>query len=226
MTRKLGRFVETFRGSSFPTRSETADGTDCIVKMRGAGNGDAALVSEFVVNRIAHAAGWPVPDAFVVGIDAEFLWEFGTDEFHDLVKKSGGPNLGLSWIEGARPIRAEDYNTLPHAFVAQVVTLDLVFANCDRSVRSENLLADRARRQWIVDHGSCRFLADPRRRRSAKLPADHAFAGWEEAFDPTLLAAVNEAVRREIVAAIPAEWLSGINLTRTDVVEALAVRLA
>jgi len=72
MHRRLGRFVETFRGSSFPTRGETTDGEACVVKMRGAGNGDEAVLSELVVNRIACADGLPVPMAFVVEIEAGF----------------------------------------------------------------------------------------------------------------------------------------------------------
>src|SRR5258705_4210739 len=79
MPKQLGRFIETYRGSSFPTRSETTEGETCVVKMRGAGNGAAALLSEFVVNRLAARAGLPVPDVFIVQIEAERPWDYGTD---------------------------------------------------------------------------------------------------------------------------------------------------
>ncbi len=212
MVRQLTRFLETYRGSSFPTRSELDDGSTCVVKMRGAGNGSAALLSEFVVNRLARAAGLPVPDALVVEIAAGFPWEFGTDEFHDLVQKSPGPNLGLTWIEGARAVSAADYNALPHELVSQVVTLDLAFANWDRPTRSGNLLEDRRGRRWIVDHGSCRFLFQPCANGPRVLPPDHAFAGWEGTDDARWLRAVDAALVAEVVAEIPDLWLSEAGL--------------
>ena len=58
MAKELAQFIEMYRGSSFPTRSVTTAGETCVVKMRGSGNGAEALVSEFVVNRLAHAAGF------------------------------------------------------------------------------------------------------------------------------------------------------------------------
>jgi hypothetical protein len=217
MPKHLRRFLETYRGSSFPTRAEMSDGTVGVVKMRGAGNGAEALVSEFVVNRLARAAGLAVPDAFVVEIAAGFPWDFGTDEFHDLVRKSPGPNLGLEWIKGARPVPAADYNALPHAFVAQVVSLDLTFANWDRTVRSGNLLVDRRGQPWIVDHGSCRFLFQASRAEPYRLPADHVFAGWEAAFEPGWLGRVSPDLVAATVAEIPEAWLVEAGLSREGV---------
>jgi HipA-like protein len=223
--RQLSRFVETYRGSSFPTRSELSDGATCVIKMRGAGNGAAVLLSEFVVNRLAHAAGLPVPDAFVVHIPPAFPWKFGTDEFQDIVMKSGGANLGLEWIDGASSIAAAKYDLLPHNLVSQVVTLDLVFANVDRSFSSGNLLQDKSHRCWIVDHGSCRFLFQPGDRRPSTLPRDHAFAGWDDAFDVRWLAAITPALVRGIAAEIPDDWLVETTLTREHIVRSVEVVL-
>jgi hypothetical protein len=81
MSKRLRQFVETYRGSSFPTRSETHDGESCVVKMRGAGNGGRSLLSEFIVNRLGARAGLAIPDASIIDIPAAFPWRFGTDEF-------------------------------------------------------------------------------------------------------------------------------------------------
>lgn len=210
-----------FRGSSFPTRGETTDGTTCVVKMRGAGNGAGGLLSEFLVNRLACRAGMRVPDVFVIQIQKGFPWEFGTDEFQDLVVKSPGANLGLCWIEGAQPMAESRHDGLPHEFVSQVVTLDLAFANWDRSVRSGNLLEDAHGRMWIVDHGSCRFLFQAQAEKTAerRLPTDHIFAGWEEAFDAHWLAPMTVEWIEEAAADVPPEWLEETRLTSAQIVE-------
>ena len=225
MARQLRRFVEMFRGSSFPTQSETTDGAMCVVKMRGAGNGAEALLSEFVVNRLAHVAGLPVPDVFIIDIPAGLEWNFGTDEFHDLVQKSPGPNLALEWLEGAKPVPQDCYNSVPHNFVSQVVTLDLVFANRDRTARSGNLLEDRHRKLWIVDHGSCRFLFRPIDKLPMALPPDHIFSGWEGAFDRYWLETVSPGMVAQMVAEIPDVWLTESHLPREAIERTIGVRL-
>ncbi len=157
----LKRFVESFPGSSFPTLSETEAGGTWVVKMRGAGNGADCLVSEYLVNRIAHQAGLPVPDACIIEIPGGHPWTFGTDEFDDIVQKSTGPNLGLTLIPDARRTVPEGYDSLAADMISQMVTLDLAFSNQDRSRASGNLLRDAAGLDWIVDHGGCRFLFQP-----------------------------------------------------------------
>jgi hypothetical protein len=216
---RLGRFLATFRGSSFPTHSETADGTPCLVKMRGAGNGATALLSEFIVNRLASRVGLPVPDVFTIEIPARFPWVYGTDEFDDLVQKSPGPNLALAWLPDVRPISALEHVGLPPDLVSQTVTLDLAFANRDRTPRSANLLIDRHGAYWIVDHGSCRFLFQTPESSSARLPADHVFAEMSDRFDSRWLNPVTSTLVTETVAELPDLWLGETGLTRNDVAE-------
>jgi hypothetical protein len=225
MTRQLKRFIETFRGSSFPTRSETTEGETCVVKLRGAGNGAASLLSEFVVNRLAHAAGLLVPNAFVVNISLGFPWDFGTDEFHDLVQKSPGPNLALEWIDGATPVSPKRYNAMSDDLVSQIVTLDLVFANRDRTARSGNLLEDRHQSCWIVDHGGCRFLFQQNFSPGPILPDDHIFFGWEETFDPAWLKPITPDSVSEIVAEIPEVWLAETQLMREAITKTVGTGL-
>lgn len=212
----LSRFIETFRGGSFPTLSETADGEQVVIKMRGAGNGAGALLSEFLVNRLAHLAGLPVPDVRVVEIAVDHPWEFGTDEFDDLLQKSPGPNLGICWIPDAVQLGAEEVNALPEEFISQVVTLDLAFSNLDRSAASCNLLRQSSGEKWIIDHGSCRFLF----RRGAishSLAKDHLFHGREQSFDARWLEPLQPSLVAETVAEVPDSWLAEEGFTRADV---------
>src|SRR5688572_16660021 len=99
----LKRILRLYAGSSFPVEVELTTGERCVMKMRGAGNGPTSLLAELVVSRIAGAAGFPVPRAFPVLIPEAFPWEFGTDEFDDLLQRSYGENLGLELVEGAIP---------------------------------------------------------------------------------------------------------------------------
>lgn len=216
MPARLSRFIETYRGSSFPTLAETTDGEQVVIKMRGAGNGAGALLSEFLVNRLAHRCGLPVPDVRIIEIAADHPWEFGTDEFDDLLQKSAGANLGICWIPEAKQLTADEAMTLPRDFISQVVTLDLTFSNLDRSSSSCNLLRQPSGHRWIIDHGGCRFLF----RRgvvSDVLPKDHIFRGMEDAFDGTWLGALSPALVDETVAEAPELWLAEEGFTRVEV---------
>jgi hypothetical protein len=225
VSKRLQQFIETYRGSSFPTRGETTDGGICVVKLHGTGNGGSALLSEFIVNRLGARAGLPVPDASIIEVPAGFPWNFGTDEFHDLVQKSPGPNLALQWIDRAAAVPADRYPTLPDELVSQIVTLDLVFENVDRTAQSRNLLVDPEGRYWIVDHGSCRFLTrDPERPRRALSPG-HIFSDRAAAFDRRWLAAVTPALVQETIAEAPDAWLHEAGLSRDDIVQRVLARL-
>ncbi len=226
MSAILARFIQTFRGSSFPTLSETRDGERVVIKMRGAGNGAGALLSEFLVNRLAHLCGLPVPDVRIVEIAAGHPWEFGTDEFDDLLQKSPGANLGICWIPGARQLTAEEAEALPLDFISQVVTLDLVFANLDRSPASCNLLLDSGGRRWIVDHGSCRFLFRRSSSPAASLPGDHIFRGREDLFDMTWFKPATPGLIEASVAEAPESWLAEDRFSREDIGKALGLLLA
>ena len=225
MVPQLLRFTETFRGSSFPTLAEAGVGRSLVVKMKGAGNGVTALLTEFVVNKLTHRAGLPVPDAFVVQIPENFPWEFGTDEFHDLVMKSGGANLALEWLGRTITLPVSRYESLSRDFISQVVTIDLAFSNFDRSVHSGNLLEDRAGRLWIVDHGSCRFLSPLKNATARQLPAGHIFSGQEGAFDERWLRPITPALMQGVIAEIPDDWLRESQLTTEFVLGELERRL-
>ncbi len=226
MSKRLKQFIEIYAGSSFPTRSETTDGEICVVKMRGAGNGDISLLSEFIVNRLGSRAGLAIPDASIIDIPARFPWRFGTDEFDDLVQKSAGANLALEWIKGATVWPADRYKDLPDELVSQITTLDLVFANVDRTKQSMNLLTTADGRFWIVDHGSCRFLMRNETPAFQKLPSGHVFSDRTAAYDRRWLAPITSALIRETAAEIPEAWLHSAGLTRDQIARKIEARLS
>ena len=226
MTTTLLRFIETYHGSSFPTLADLVSGVPAVVKLRGAGNGAAGLLSEFVVNRLAYEAGLPVPDAIVVHLPPNFPWNYGTDEFYDLVKKSPGANLGLAVITGAKALPAESYSALPAALVSQIVTLDRTFSNWDRTELSGNIVLDERHRIWLVDHGSCRFFQPRDWEALPRLPANHRFLAQEDTFDAKWLDAIDANIVADIVGEIPADWLKDLGTTPETIAAAIHARLA
>ena len=148
------QFHELFVGSSFPTLITTSTGKKVILKMKGCGNGMINLLNEFIANRVAHFLGWPVPDARFIHIRDDHPWQFGTDEFDDILTRSAGTNLAIDLIDGATLLAADEYATLPEDLLSQIYILDLFFMNIDRAQSSHNLLRDAAGQISTVDHGS------------------------------------------------------------------------
>ena len=225
MANTLRRFLKTYRGSSCPTLAELDSGGAVVVKLRGSGNGAEALASEYVVNRLAQAAGFPVPAPLIVNLAGDFPWDYGTDEFHDLVRKSAGPNLGLAVIPGARPLPVDRYGKLAPAQVSQVVALDRTFSNWDRTDPSGNLLEDQAKQVWFVDHGSCRFLLERDRAVLPPLPWQHSFLSRQETFDATWLELIDDALVASVARELPETWLTEIRFTREELLAAIRARL-
>lgn len=226
MAETLLRFLETYRGSSCPTLAELTSGATVVVKLRGSGNGAEALASEYLVNRLTHAAGFPVPAPVIIQLPESFPWNYGTDEFHDLVRKSGGPNLGLAVIPGVRSFPPARYEQLSASLISQIVTLDRTFSNWDRADLSGNLLEDRSGQIWFIDHGSCRFLHETDRSLLPPLPANHSFLHHQETFDAAWLETIDDVLVTHAVAELPEAWLSEMAMARDRILAGVRVRLA
>lgn len=223
--RVLRRFLEAHVGSSFPTTVETTDGATGILKMRGSGNGEHSLAAEFLVNRIATRCGWPVPDVFPVSIPEHFPWEFGTDEFDDIVRRSFGVNLGIELVPGAVALSAAELRDLPLETLQSMARLDALFCNHDRTVHSSNALRDANGKVWFVDHGSSLVLLRSSVTAPFALASNHVLKADEGRYltgplPEGLLAAATDAV-----AELPAQWLEVLGFTREDVLERIRARL-
>jgi len=102
-------------GSSFPSVVETSAGELYVQKLSGAGPGRRALATEYLALKIARNFGLTVPDAHVIDLPRDFPWQTGTDEFHEAVQRSAGPNLGVAFIDNARDLAAAELAELPRA---------------------------------------------------------------------------------------------------------------
>ena len=211
------RYVTPLReGGSLPAVVETPAGL-YAVKFRGAGQGARALVAEVVVGRLAQTLGLPLPDLALVEVGEAFGRAEPDPEVQDVLRASHGLNVGLAFVEGAfpfDPLAAGDLVAPDTA--AEVVWLDALATNIDRTARNPNLLVapgPDGPRLWLIDHGAALYFhhdwasVDEARARTP-FPAirDHVllpFAGDLDAADARLAPLLTDGALRSAVADVP-----------------------
>lgn len=160
------RYVTPLReGGSLPAIVEADDGFLYVLKFRGAGQGVKALIAELIGGEIARALGLRVPEIVFANVDPAFGRTEPDEEIQDLLKFSAGLNLALHYLSGAinfDPV----VNKIDPLTASQIVWLDALLMNVDRTVRNTNLLMWR-KELWIIDHG-------------ASLYFHHTWSNWEE----------------------------------------------
>ncbi len=188
-----------------------------MLKFRGAGQGPKALVAEVVVGELARQLGFPVPELVLIELDATIGRAEPDPEIQDLLLSSGGLNLGVDFLPGALPFSPAAGPAPDPDFAADVVWLDALVTNVDRTAQNPNLLwwHDRL---WLIDHGAALYF-----HHAAGVAPEHARARFEAVrehvllpyassladADRRLVARVSGGVLERAVAGIPAEWLTG-----------------
>jgi hypothetical protein len=186
-----------------------------VVKFRGAGQGPRALVAEWLAGELARTVGLPVPDHVFVEVDPGLGDAEPDEEIHDLVHASGGLNLGLDFLPGALAFNPATHPTMDPAFAADVVWLDGLVTNPDRTIANPNLLVWH-HRVWLIDHGAALYVhhtwrdPDAHARRPFERLRDHVllpFAGPIAEADDRLAGRIDAGLIDRLVAAIPKAWL-------------------
>ncbi|MXV15683.1 aminotransferase class I and II [Pedobacter sp. HMF7056] len=214
-TVNVTRYVTPLReGGSLPAIAEADDGFLYVLKFRGAGQGVKALIAELIGCEVARALGLKVPELVFANLDESFGRTEPDEEIQGLLKFSVGLNLAVHYLAGS--ITFDPVVTRPDAFLAsQIVWLDCLLTNVDRTARNTNMLIWH-KELWLIDHG-------------ASLYFHHSWDNWEtQAKRPFLqvkdhvllplateLARVNEISRavltpgriRQIVSLVPGDWL-------------------
>jgi hypothetical protein len=145
------RYVTPLReGGSLPGLMEADDLGTYVVKFTGAGQGRKTLVAEIVCAGIARALGLRVPELVLVDVDPALGQSEPDEEVQDLLKASGGLNLGMDFLPGSLGFDPLAH-TVPEA--ATVLWFDAFVGNVDRSWRNPNLLMWH-RELWLIDHGA------------------------------------------------------------------------
>src|SRR5215203_3948091 len=101
-TVNVTRYVTPLReGGSLPAIVEADDDFLYVLKFRGAGQGEKALIAEVIGGELARALGFKVPEIVFANLDSAFGRTEPDEEIQDLLKASVGLNLALHYLSGA-----------------------------------------------------------------------------------------------------------------------------
>ncbi|WP_393099711.1 HipA family kinase [Streptomyces sp. LN325] len=209
------RYITPLReGGSLPGLVEADDLGTYVMKFTGAGQGRKTLVAEVVCGELARRLGLRVPGLVTIALDPVLGLGEPDQEVQELLKSSGGLNLGMDFLS-----RAVGFDSLAFEVSAReagrIVWFDALVNNVDRSWRNPNLLMWHGD-LWLIDHGATMIWHHnwPGARASAAKPydaSDHALAP----FGPDIASAAAELaplvtaeLLAEVTAAITEEWLA------------------
>src|ERR1700744_4344783 len=173
------RYVTPLReGGSLPGLVEADDDGLYVTKFRGAGQGVRALVAEVIVGELARGADLLLPALGTGAIDPRLGAAEPDPEIQELITASEGVNLGVDFLPGTLPYTPAGAWQPSPELSADIVWLDALATNVDRTARNPNLLVWHER-LWVIDHGAALYLQhgglDPERHADRPFPliADH-----------------------------------------------------
>lgn len=133
------RYVTPLReGGSLPGLMEADDLGTYVVKFVGAGQGRRTLVAE-VVSGLARGLGLPVPDLVTVDVDPALAAGEPDQEVQELLRASGGLNLGMDYLPGALDPDPAAF-AVSRGLAGRVLWFDALVGNVERTWRNPNLL--------------------------------------------------------------------------------------
>ena len=213
------RYVTPLReGGSLPAIAEADDDFLYVLKFRGAGQGVKSLVAELIGGEIARLLGLKVPEIVFAQLDSAFGRTEPDEEIQDLLKASEGLNLGLHYLSGAITFDATVTRVDP-LLASQIVWLDCLITNVDRTSRNTNMLVWN-KEVWLIDHGAALYF-----HHSWDNWQEHSRRPFEKVKEHVLLPAASELNTvagvyptilteeniRLIVGLVPDEWLAAEN---------------
>ncbi|MER5596356.1 HipA family kinase [Streptomyces sp. NPDC002265] len=208
-------------GGSVPGVVEADDLGTYVVKFTGAAQGRKALVAEVIVGELARALGLRFPELVLVRFDPQLGADEPHQEVRDLLNASGGVNLGMDYLPGAKdftPDVAAAFDVDP-VEAGRIVWLDALTVNVDRTVHSSNLMiwptfGTVPPRLWLIDHGAALVFhhrwdsAAPHKAYDFRHHALGGYAPDTRAADAELAPRVTGELLRRIVAEVPDAWLA------------------
>jgi hypothetical protein len=211
------RYVMPLReGGSLPGIVEADDDGLYVIKFRGAGQGLPALVAEVIVGELARRLGMLVPELVELELDPVLGAAEPDPEIQQLITDSAGSNLGVDFLPGALPYTPAGRWRPDERLAADIVWLDALTTNVDRTPRNPNLLIWHDR-LWLIDHGAALYLqhggldpaehadrAFPLIAQHVLLPCAGSIAEAHERLAPT----VDHGLLEEVVGLVPAAWFA------------------
>ncbi|QEH39349.1 HipA family kinase [Chitinophaga sp. XS-30] len=215
-TVNVTRYVTPLReGGSLPAIAEADDGFLYVLKFRGAGQGIKALIADLIGGELARSLGLKVPEIVFAELDTAFGRTEPDEEIQDLLKASVGKNLGLHYLSGAITYDPAVTRIDPE-LASQIVWLDCLLTNVDRTARNTNMLIWN-KELWLIDHGASLYFHhswdnwEEQSRRPFVNVKDHVLlpqAAELETADARFRAMLTEERIQAIVSLIPDEWLT------------------
>lgn len=214
-TVNVTRYVTPLReGGSLPALAEADDDFLYVLKFRGAGQGTKALIAELIAGETARALGLRIPEIVFANLDEAFGRTEPDEEIQDLLKASTGLNLALHYLSGAITFDPLVTRVDPK-LASQIVWLDCLMTNVDRTARNTNMLIWH-KELWLIDHGASLYF-----HHTGQPWQDHAQRPFIQAKDHVLLPQASELelvdaqfrailtpeLIRGIVSLVPDEWL-------------------
>ena len=216
-TVNVTRYVTPLReGGSLPAIAEADDGFLYVLKFRGAGQGIKALIAELIGGEIARTLGFKIPELVFANLDEAFGRTEPDEEIQDLLKASVGLNLALHYLSGAITFDAT-VTKLDAKLASQIVWLDCLLMNVDRTPRNTNMLIWN-KELWLIDHGAALYFHHSWNnwKQQAERPfvqvKDHVLlqqATELSVVDKEFFDILTDEVIDSIVDLIPDEWLVG-----------------
>lgn len=201
-------------GSSAPVVVETPGGP-FVMKLRGAGHGVKALISEIIVAELAERVDLSVPERVLIDLLPGFQSEDRNDELAGVLERSVGLNVGVRWLDGAQDAGPEYLAALPDEYAMRLLWLDGLCMNPDRTRENPNILVWKAE-PWLIDHGSALPFHHDWRRLTEDAPNEphdytrHVFgrrAALLPEFDARLVERFDRASLEAALAKVPDELL-------------------
>ena len=213
-TVSVTRYVTPLReGGSLPAIVEADDEFLYVLKFKGAGQGKKALIAELIGGEVARLLGFRVPEIVFADLDVAFGRIEGDEEIQDLLKASVGINLGLHYLSGSityDPVATK----LSPLLASQIVWLDSLLMNVDRTARNTNMLWWH-KELWLIDHGASLYFHHSwdnwdKPKKPFQLISKHVLlpiASELDAVDKQFTPVLTEQAFKAIVALIPDDWL-------------------
>ncbi len=215
-TVQVTRYVTPLReGGSLPALTEADDGFLYVLKFRGAGQGVKALIAELIGGEIARLLGLRVPEIVFAQLDEAFGRTEPDEEIQDLLQFSTGLNLAMHYLSGALTFDPL-VTTVDARLASQIVWLDCLLMNVDRTARNTNLLMWH-RELWLIDHGASLYFHHggsdwtEQSKRPFVQVKDHVllpYASELETVDAELKGTLTPDRVGSVVSLIPDDWLA------------------
>ncbi|MET1055708.1 MAG: HipA family kinase [Pedobacter sp.] len=239
-TVNVTRYVTPLReGGSMPAIAEADDDFLYVLKFRGAGQGPKALIAEIIGGEIARALGFRMPELVFANLDEAFGRTEPDEEIQDLLKASIGLNLAIHYLSGAITFDPA-VTVIDPKLASQIVWLDCLLMNMDRTPRNTNMLIWH-KELWLIDHGASLYFHhswqnwQEQAKRPFALIKDHVLLPWAtelEQVDEEFRVLLPKELLQNIVALVPEEWLladaafESAAAHRAAYVEFLEIRIA